>query len=145
MDPLINDLGIQITDLLKPWIAILISGIIALWLKDWITSFVQGVKFRMNRAFNESDHFILDGAPAHIVKIGLNQTVFGVYSDNGYTWRYVTNTRIQFLKLEKIVDSELHLDSPQEKARKIQNLIDAGQDDKIASNKEAIEKLKGND
>ena len=110
MDPLISEFGFEIADLLKPWIAILASGIIALWLKDWITSFVQGAKFRMNRAFNESDQVILDGQPAHIVKIGPTQTVFGVYSDNGYTWRYVPNTRIQFLKLEKIVDPELHLD-----------------------------------
>ena len=145
MDPLISEFGFEIADLLKPWIAILASGIIALWLKDWITSFVQGAKFRMNRAFNESDQVILDGHPAHIVKIGPTQTVFGVYSDNGYTWRYVPNTRIQFLKLEKIVDPELHLDSPQEKARKLQQMIDAGQDKKIASNKDEIEKLKGND
>ena len=145
MDPLISEFGFEIADLLKPWIAILASGIIALWLKDWITSFVQGAKFRMNRAFNESDQVILDGHPAHIVKIGPTQTVFGVYSDKGYTWRYVPNTRIQFLKLEKIVDPELHLDSPQEKARKLQQMIDAGQDEKIASNKDAIEKLKGND
>ena len=142
MDPLISEFGFEIADLLKPWIAILASGIIALWLKDWITSFVQGAKFRMNRAFNESDQVILDGHPAHIVKIGPTQTVFGVYSDKGYTWRYVPNTRIQFLKLEKIVDPELHLDSPQEKARKLQQMIDAGQDEKIASNKDAIEKLK---
>ena len=78
MDPLISEFGFEIADLLKPWIAILASGIVALWLKDWITSFVQGAKFRMNRAFNESDQVILDGHPAHIVKIGPTQTVFGL-------------------------------------------------------------------
>ena len=66
MDPLISEFGFEIADLLKPWIAILVSGIVALWLKDWITSFVQGVKFRMNRAFNESDQVILDLSLIHI-------------------------------------------------------------------------------
>lgn len=142
MDPLISEFGFEIADLLKPWIAILASGIVALWLKDWITSFVQGAKFRMNRAFNESDQVILDGHPAHIVKIGPTQTVFGVYSDKGYTWRYVPNTRIEFLKLEKIVDPELHRDTQQEKAQK---LVDAMQDARIKTNGEEISKLKNGD
>jgi hypothetical protein len=72
----------------------------------------------------------------------MTETVFGVYSDKGYTWRYVPNIRIPFLKLEKIVNPELHLDSPQEKARKLQALIDIGQDDRIKENSKAIEKLK---
>ncbi len=49
---------------------------------------------------------------------GLSETVFGIYGDDGYTWRYVPNTRIEFLKLEKIVDPELHRDTQQEKAQK---------------------------
>ena len=72
----------------------------------------------------------------------MTETVFGVYSDAGYTWRYVPNVRIPYLKLEKIVNPELHLDSPQEKARKLQELIDVGQNQKIDNNREEIEKLK---
>ena len=96
----------------------------------------------MNKAFNESDHVILDGKPAVIVKVGITETVFGVYSDAGYVWRYVPNTKIENLKLEKIINKELHLDSPQEKARKLQDLIDVGQNEKIKENAKAIERLK---
>ena len=86
---------------------------------------------------------LLDGNDAIIVKIGLRDTVFGVYSDRGYTWRYVPNTRIPMLKLEKIVNSELHLDTEEEKAEKLQQMIDALQDKRIKENKDAIDKLKG--
>ena len=61
------------------------------------------MKFRINPAFKEGDKVILDGCPALIVKIGYSETVFGVYGKDGYTWRYVPNTRIEYLKLEKIV------------------------------------------
>ena len=44
------------------------------------------------------------------------------------------------LKLEKIVDPELHADTKQEKAQKI---IDAIQSSDISSNRLEIDKLKG--
>ena len=46
------------------------------------------------------------------------------------------------LKLEKIINTELHLDSPEEKAKKIQELIDLNQDNMIAANKKAIDQIK---
>jgi hypothetical protein len=98
----------------------------------------------MNTAFNEGDKVILDGHDAIIVKIGLRDTVFGVYTDRGYTWRYVPNVKIPNLKLEKIINSELHLDSEEEKAAKLQKMIDDLQDKRIKENQEAINKLKGN-
>ena len=107
--------------------------------RDAATSFVKGAKFRFNPAFKEGDKVILDGNPALIVKIGLSETVFGVYGEEGYTWRYVPNTRIEFLKLEKIVDPDLHRDTDQERAQK---LVDAMQDAKIKTNGEEISKLK---
>ena len=91
---------------------------------------------------NEGDKVLLDGNDAIIVKIGIRDTVFGVYSERGYTWRYVPNTRIPMLKLEKIVNPELHLDTEEEKAEKLQQMIDALQDKRINENKEAIERLK---
>jgi hypothetical protein len=141
MDP-VNNASLQLTEYLIPWIALLASLVVTMWIKDWVTSFVKGMQFRRNKAFNEGDHVILDGMPAVVVKIGMTETVFGVYSDAGYTWRYVPNVRIPYLKLEKIVNPELHLDSPQEKARKLQELIDVGQNQKIDNNKQEIEKLK---
>ena len=82
---------------------------------------------------------LLDGESAIIVKIGLRETVFGTYGSNGYTWRYVANERIQFLKLEKIINKDLHLDTDVEKGRRIQSLIDRAQDAYIHTNKESIE------
>ena len=144
MQSFIDGEAMKLTELLLPWISILLSIMIALWLKDFAQNFMVGLKFRMNTAFNEGDKVILDGHDAIIVKIGMRDTVFGVYTDRGYTWRYVPNVKIPNLKLEKIINSELHLDSEEEKAAKLQKMIDDLQDKRIKENQEAINKLKGN-
>ena len=143
MNDFIDGESMTLATLLVPWIAILISLITALWLKDFAQNLMVGMKFRFNNAFNEGDKVLLDGHDALIVKIGIRDTVFGVYSDKGYTWRYVPNVRIPTLKLEKIINPELHLDTEEEKAQKLQKLIDGLQDKRIHENREAIEKLKG--
>jgi small-conductance mechanosensitive channel len=143
MNSFIDGEAMKLTELLVPWITILISIMIAFWLKDFAQNFLVGLKFRMNRAFNEGDKVLLDGKDAIIVKIGIRDTVFGVYSDKGYTWRYVPNIKIPNLKLEKIINPELHLDTEEEKAAKLQKMIDDLQDKRIKENKEAINKLKG--
>ena len=63
------------------------------------------------------------------------------YGDKGYTWRYVPNERIPFLKLEKIVNKDVHLDTPMEKALQIQKQLDALQDQKISENQQKIEEI----
>ena len=141
MDDL-NSLSMEVTDFILPWIGILISLVIAIWFKDFATGLAKGLKFKMDPAFNEGDEVLLDGELAMIVKIGARQTVFGVYSDRGYTWRYVPNERIPVLKLEKVVKKDLHLDTPEEKALKMKSLIDTIQDEKIEENKREISKLK---
>ena len=143
MNSFIDGEAMKLTELLVPWIAILLSIMIAFWLKDFAQNFLVGIKFRMNRAFNEGDKVLLDGKDAIIVKIGIRDTVFCVYSDKGYTWRYVPNIKIPNLKLEKIINPELHLDTEEEKAAKLQKMIDDLQDKRIKENKEAINKLKG--
>ena len=143
MNSFIDGEAMALTTFLVPWIAILFSLMIAFWLKDFTQNLMVGLKFRMNSAFNEGDKVLLDGNDALIVKIGIRDTVFGVYSDKGYTWRYVPNVRIPTLKLEKIINPELHLDTEEEKAQKLQKLIDGLQDKRIHENRKAIEKLKG--
>ena len=106
MNSFIDGEAMKLTELLVPWIAILFSIMIAFWLKDFAQNFMIGLKFRMNTAFNEGDKVILDGHDAIIVKIGLRDTVFGVNTDRGYTWRYVPNVKIPNLKLEKIINSD---------------------------------------
>lgn len=137
-----EQLGLDVTDLLMPWISVLISLLVAIWMKDYATSLAKGLKFKMNPAFNEGDEVLLDGELAMIVKIGTRETVFGVYSDRGYTWRYVPNERIPYLKLEKVIKKDLHIDTEEEKAMKMKSAIDTIQDAQINKNKEAIDKLK---
>ena len=133
--------GLELTNLLMPFISALLLLVITLWFKDFATKIAKGMAFKMNKSFNEGDTVILDGQDALIVKIGLSETVFGVYSEKGYTWRYVPNERIPMLKLEKVINKDLHLDTEQEKVEKLQAMIDRTQDTKISANKEAIEEI----
>lgn len=145
----INAETIKLATLLGPWALILFSIILTLWIKDFATGLAKGIKFKMNPAFREGDKVILDGRDAIIVKIGISETVFGTYSDRGYTWRFVPNEKIATLKLEKIINSDLHMDTDSEKGKRIQALIDKAQDSKIRNNtnnidanKKEIERLK---
>ena len=144
-----DKLGMDFSDVMAPWIAILVSIAVAFWFKDFVTNLMQGLKFKMNTAFNEGDAVILNDEDAIIVKIGLRESVFGVYSKKGYTWRYIQNDRLHMIKLEKIVNKNLHLDTDYEQGRKIQAKIDEFQShqinensSEISANKEEIEKLK---
>jgi len=134
--------GLEITNLLMPFVSALMLLVITLWFKDFATKIAKGMAFKMNKSFNEGDTVILDGSDALIVKIGLSETVFGVYSDKGYTWRFVPNERIPMLKLEKVINKDLHLDTEAEKAEKLQAMIDRTQDSQIGANKTAIEEIK---
>lgn len=130
---------VVLSDFYVEFLGFLLTLMVGLAIRDWAASFVKGAKFRFNPSFQEGDKVILDGQPALIVKIGLGETVFGIYGEDGYTWRYVPNTRIEFLKLEKIVDPDLHRDTDQERA---QRLVDALQDANIKKNGDDIAKIK---
>ena len=145
MSPDLNTLSMDLTGMILPWIAVLISLVVAIWFKDFATGLAKGLKFKFDPAFNEGDEVLLDGELAMIVKIGARQTVFGVYSDRGYTWRYVPNERIPFLKLEKVIKKDLHIDTEEEKAEKVKTLIDKVQDKQIEKNQKEIERLKNNE
>ena len=100
--------AIQITEILMPFISMMLIVIIGLMIKDFGMKAAKGVAFAMNKSFQEGDKVILDGERALIVKIGVTQTVFGIIKEGGsydgdYVWRYVPNERIPFLKLVKIV------------------------------------------
>ena len=124
-------LSTNLTDLMLPWIAVLMSAIIAFMLKDFVSSFSKGIKFKFNPQFREGDKVILDSERALIVKIGLTETVFGVTKTSGefdgdYVWRYVPNERISFLKLEKLIFDVTSINNEK----------------KIGANKEEIEKMR---
>ena len=85
------------------WISSLITIALGMAVKDLVTTFVSGLMFRFNKAFNEGDLVFLEGEKAIIIKIGIRQTVFEIDDERGHTWRYIYNDRVKFLKLEKVV------------------------------------------
>jgi hypothetical protein len=99
--------SLDITAFLVPWASALLSIIIALMIKDWATSFAKGLKFKMNRDFNPGDVVILDSEEAVIITIGLTKTVFEKINNRGLVWRYVPNERLAYLKLEKVVRTDV--------------------------------------
>jgi hypothetical protein len=133
--------GVAFVDVIGPWIAILMSLSVAFWFKDFSTNLIHGIKFKMNPSFKEGDAVILNDEDAIIVRIGFGESVFGVYSKKGYTWRFVQNDRLHLLKLEKIVNKNLHLDTDAQKGQRIQVLLDKAQSDQIDVNRRDIEKI----
>ena len=107
--------GLSITSFLMPWIAVLVSIIMALLIKDWATSFAKGLKFKMNRDFNPGDVVLLDSEEAVIITIGVTKTVFEKVNNRGIVWRYVPNERLAYLKLEKIVRTDVRKNGSSEK------------------------------
>jgi len=106
-----------------------VSVLGGLALKDYSVLFIKGLKFKLNSQFNEGDKVLLDGEQAMIIKIGMATTVFGVYGKDGYTWRYISNNKIEGLKLEKIVEKNLHVDSAHEKAVKLHKILEGKDSD----------------
>ena len=133
--------GLELTNLIMPFVSALLLLVITLWFKDFAVKIAKGMAFKMDKAFNEGDSVIFEGQDSVIVKIGLTTTVFGLYGDRGYTWRYVPNERISSLKLEKVINKDLHMDTDQERAAKLQALIDLGQNNRIDANAEKISEL----
>ena len=112
-------------------ISIFLASVLGgLALKDYSVSFIKGLKFKLNSQFNEGDKVLLDGEQAMIIKIGMGTTVFGVYGRDGYTWRYIKQYQDRIIKLEKIVDKDLHQDSAGEKATKLKNILEGKEDDR---------------
>ena len=110
-------------------ISIFLASVLGgLALKDYSVSFIKGLKFKLNSQFKEGDKVLLDGEQAMIIKIGMSTTVFGIYGRDGYTWRYISNNKIESLKLEKIVDKDLHADTMEEKKLKLEKILRGDKD-----------------
>ena len=86
-----------------PWVALIVSVIVLLMLKDYATNIAKGLKFYRNPAFMPGDVVVLDGEKATIISIGIGETVFQIQREEVLTWRYIPNSRIEYAKLEKIV------------------------------------------
>tara|TARA_R110002153_G_scaffold71846_2_gene188593 strand:- start:232 stop:603 length:372 start_codon:yes stop_codon:yes gene_type:complete len=114
---------IEISDFYIDFIGYALSIFLIMWAKDAISAFMEGMKFRNNKHFKEGDKVLLEGEQAMIVTIGWRQSVFGIYGKDGYTWRFIPNKKIESLKLEKIVDPDLHPDTAKERAEKLQKIL----------------------
>tara|TARA_B110000977_G_scaffold194480_1_gene271168 strand:- start:336 stop:707 length:372 start_codon:yes stop_codon:yes gene_type:complete len=115
---------LELSDFYVEFIEIAISILVIMWVKDTIGSFMEGMKFRTNKHFKEGDKVLLEGQQAMIISIGWRQSVFGVYGEAGYTWRFIPNKKIESLKLEKIVDPDLHPDTAIERAQKLKDILE---------------------
>lgn len=99
----LNTLSMSVSDMLLPWFAVLISVVVTIWFKDFATNLAKGIQFIRNPAFMPGDVVYLDGEEATIISIGIRQTVFAMDRDGQRVWRYIPNSRIDFVKLEKII------------------------------------------
>jgi small-conductance mechanosensitive channel len=84
--------------------AIFLSLGLGFFIKDLITNFITGIKFKFDASFNEGDRCIVDGDRAILVKVGIYESVFSIKNGRGHVWRFVPNERIKFLKIEKIIE-----------------------------------------
>ena len=128
----------QITDLILPWIGMLISIVLFLWFKDFASQLAKGLAFKHDPHFQEGDLVWLEDEPATIIKIGATQTIFGIVNGRGMIWRFVPNGEIHSVKLEKIVSDKIHYDSEDEEARKLKKMLedyDRKQDIQITRNR----------
>ena len=99
----LTELSMSVSDMLLPWIAVLISVVVTIWFKDFATNFAKGLAFKRKPGFEPGDKVYIDGEEALIISIGIQETVFEIVRDGKTVWRYVPNTRTEHIKLEKII------------------------------------------
>lgn len=99
----ITELSSNLTDMLLPWLAVLVSIVITIWFKDFASNIAKGLAFKRKPGFEPGDTVYLDGEKAIIISIGIQETVFELIRDDKTVWRYIPNTRTDYVKLEKII------------------------------------------
>ena len=136
MEDQITNLSLEVSELILPYIAVMISIVFFLWFKDYATGIAKGLKFKIDPHFQEGDEVWLEDEPAVILKIGMTQTIFGIINGRGYIWRFVDNESIFEMKLEKMISDKVHYDTKEEQSRKLRKLLELTeeQDEMIQSN-----------
>mgnify|MGYP001156726064 FL=1 len=100
----IDKISLDVAVWLTPILALSLSLIIGLALKNAITNFLCGVKFIMGEAFNSGDLVIIDGTQqALIIKVGLYETIFQTQHDGQTLWRHVPNSRLDFMNISRVI------------------------------------------
>ena len=137
MEEQISNISLEFSELILPYIGIMISIVFFLWFKDFAIGISKGLKFKIDPHFQEGDEVWLEDEPAVILKIGMTQTIFGIVNGRGYIWRFIDNETIFEMKLEKIVSDKIHYDTDTEQSRKLREILSLTeeQDDLIAKNR----------
>ena len=123
MDESLSNLSIEFSELILPYIGIMISIVFFLWFKDFAIGISKGLKFKIDPHFQEGDEVWLEDESAVILKIGMTQTIFGIVNGRGYIWRFIDNERIFEMKLEKMVSDKIHFDTETEQSKKLRELL----------------------
>ena len=123
MEEELSNLSIEFSQLILPYIGIMISIVFFLWFKDFAIGISKGLKFKIDPHFQEGDEVWLEDEPAVILKIGMTQTIFGIVNGRGYIWRFIDNERIFEMKLEKMVSDKIHFDTETEQSRKLREIL----------------------
>jgi hypothetical protein len=96
----------NLTTYVTPILALLISGIFALWVKELVGDFVASLRWKMKPGFEPGDIVFLDGERATIISIGMRETIFEIDNGRGKVWRYIYNTRMPTHRLEQIISEK---------------------------------------
>ena len=123
MENQITNLSLEFSELILPYLGVMISIVFFLWLKDYATGIAKGLKFKIDPHFQEGDEVWLENEPAVILKIGMTQTIFGIINGRGYIWRFVDNESIFEMKLEKMITDKVHYDTKEEQSKKLRKLL----------------------
>ena len=136
MEDQITNLSLEFSELILPYLGIMISIVFFLWFKDYATGIAKGLKFKIDPHFQEGDEVWLEDEPAVILKIGMTQTIFGIINGRGYIWRFVDNESIFEMKLEKMITDKVHYYTKEEQSKKLRKLLalTEEQDEMIQSN-----------
>ena len=136
MENQITNLSLEFSELILPYLGVMISIVFFLWFKDYATGIAKGLKFKIDPHFQEGDEIWLENEPAVILKIGMTQTIFGIINGRGYIWRFVDNESIFEMKLEKMITDKVHYDTQEEQSKKLRKLLELTeeQDEMIQSN-----------
>ena len=136
MENQITNLSLEFSELILPYLGVMISIVFFLWFKDYATGIAKGLKFKIDPHFQEGDEVWLEDEPAVILKIGMTQTIFGIINGRGYIWMFVDNESIFEMKLEKMITDKVHYDTQEEQSKKLRKLLELTeeQDEMIQSN-----------
>ena len=123
MEESLSNISLEFSELILPYIGIMISIVFFLWFKDFAIGISKGLKFKIDPHFQEGDEVWLEDESAVILKIGMTQTIFGIVNGRGYIWRFIDNERIFEMKLEKMVSDKIHFDTETEQSKKLRELL----------------------